>query len=128
VKRGGRNEKRGGRKEKRGGRTDKRTPFHLPCYGTAFLRLTPGFPGPFRPVSLYPVHSLSETPLNRHRQSTSCAVIWTSSCGETDSAGHTKTASTTSKDTSPNFIQCSDQSTFSIAGPFQGHQYYSKRK
>jgi hypothetical protein len=25
------------------------------------------FPGPFLPVSLYPVHSLSETPLNRHR-------------------------------------------------------------
>ena len=98
-------------------------PVHPLCYGTA----SP-FPRPFLPVSLYPVHSLSETPLNRHRQSTSCAVIWTSSCGETDSAGHTKTASTTSKDTSPNFIQCSDQSTFSIAGPFQGHQYYSKRK
>jgi hypothetical protein len=31
-------------------------------------------------------------------------VIWTSSCGETDSAGHTKIASTTSKDTSPNSI------------------------
>ena len=27
-----------------------------------------------------------------------------------------------------NSIQCSDQSTFSITGPFQGHQYYSKRK
>ena len=39
----------------------------------------------------------------------------------------TKTASTTFKDTSPNSIQCSDQSTFSITGPFQGHQYYSKR-
>jgi hypothetical protein len=25
------------------------------------------FPGPFLPVSLCPVHSLSETPLNRHR-------------------------------------------------------------
>jgi hypothetical protein len=46
------------------------------------------------------------------------------SCGETDSAGHTKTASTTSEDTSPNSIRCSDQSTFSITGPFQGHQYY----
>ena len=42
-------------------------PVHLPCYGTAFLRLTPGFPGPFLPVSLYPVHSLSETALNCHR-------------------------------------------------------------
>jgi hypothetical protein len=41
-----------------------------------------------------------------------------SSCGETDSAGHTKTASTTSEDTSPNSIQCSDQSTFSITDPF----------
>ena len=37
------------------------------------------FPGPFLPVSLYYVHSLSETPLNRHRnvyvkltQDTSC--------------------------------------------------------
>jgi hypothetical protein len=58
------------------------------------------------------------------RQSSSCPVIWTSSCGEKDSAGHSKTASTTSKDTSPNSIQCSHQSTFSITGPFQGHQYY----
>ena len=58
------------------------------------------------------------------RQSASCPVIWMSSCGETDSTGHTKTASTTSKDTTPNFIQCSDQSTFSITVPFQGHQYY----
>ena len=31
------------------------------------------------------------------RQSASCPVIWMSSCGETDSAGHTKTASTTSE-------------------------------
>jgi hypothetical protein len=41
-----------------------------------------------------------------------------SSCGETDSAGHNKTASTTSEDTSPNSIQCSDQFTFSITDPF----------
>ena len=37
-------------------------PVHPLCYGTA----SP-FPRPFLPVSLYPVHSLSETPLNRHR-------------------------------------------------------------
>jgi hypothetical protein len=32
-----------------------------------FSHPTSPFPGPFLPVSLYPVHSLSETPLNRHR-------------------------------------------------------------
>ena len=32
-----------------------------------FSHSTSPFPGPFLPLSLYPVHSLSETPLNRHR-------------------------------------------------------------
>ena len=37
------------------------------CPSSPSSHPTSPFPRPFLPVSLYPVHSLSETPLNRHR-------------------------------------------------------------
>jgi hypothetical protein len=37
------------------------------CPSSPSSHPTSPFPRPFLPVSLYPVHSLSETPLNRHK-------------------------------------------------------------
>ena len=85
--RGGRNEKRVGEKRRGAGEWISVHPVHPLCYGTAFslrplllhLLFSPSrpsspfsqptspFPGSFLLVSLYPLHSLSETPLNCHR-------------------------------------------------------------
>ena len=42
-------------------------PLLLPLLFSPSSHTASSFPGPFLPVSLYPVHSLSEIPLNRHR-------------------------------------------------------------